>query len=152
MAGYCNERLGDTRQPHHCLCIHLAGHSTPCECACGHTWNDPWLRMTYDEQRDFLGLRPMKPRVRVFDGDWNEEFRAIGNDAMEKAHGFLAKSRMGAVRYTLDLANGYRDSGVLFNSRDDHPGWLTEQMRRRAFDLDVSTYGLQPPTKISKRY
>jgi len=55
MAGYCSVTL-DQAPAHRCLCRRDYKHNSPHRCYCGHLWGDPFVEMSYDEQRAFLGL------------------------------------------------------------------------------------------------
>jgi len=60
MSSYCNAAL-DAAAGHKCLCTRPASeHNAPHRCACGHLWGDPFVEMTYDEQRAFLGLKDVR--------------------------------------------------------------------------------------------
>jgi hypothetical protein len=65
MAGYCSATL-DQAPAHKCLCRRDQRHNSPHRCYCGHLWGDPFVEMSYDEQRAFLGL----PRVKVVAGSY----------------------------------------------------------------------------------
>lgn len=65
MAGYCSVTL-DQAPAHKCLCRRDYKHNSPHRCYCGHLWGDPFVEMSYDEQRAFLGL----PRVDLIAGSY----------------------------------------------------------------------------------
>jgi len=63
MAGYCSVTLHQA-PAHKCLCRRDQNHNSPHRCYCGHLWGDPFVEMSYDEQRAFLWL----PRVELVAG------------------------------------------------------------------------------------
>ncbi|APE09724.1 hypothetical protein BO226_11325 [Rhodococcus sp. 2G] len=65
MADYCSVTL-DQAPAHKCLCRRDYKHNSPHRCYCGHLWGDPFVEMSYDEQRAFLGL----PRVDLIAGSY----------------------------------------------------------------------------------
>lgn len=65
MADYCSVTL-DQAPAHKCLCRRDQKHNSPHRCYCGHLWGDPFVEMSYDEQRAFLGL----PRVDLIAGSY----------------------------------------------------------------------------------
>lgn len=65
MADYCSVTL-DQAPAHECLCRRDYKHNSPHRCYCGHLWGDPFVEMSYDEQRAFLGL----PRVDLIAGSY----------------------------------------------------------------------------------
>ncbi|QXU53632.1 hypothetical protein [Rhodococcus sp. LW-XY12] len=63
MDTYCAATL-EAAPGHKCLCTHHRPlHPSPHRCACGHLWGDPFVEMTYDEQRAFLGLKDVRSEL-----------------------------------------------------------------------------------------
>ena len=83
---YC-EVVSQEVPAHRCLCWEAPRHVGEHRCLCGHVWG-VWDAMSYDEQRQFLGLPPrpltmddLKDAVRyvlVMGGDLTAEAEAQG--------------------------------------------------------------------------
>ena len=61
---YCDARHDGT-PVHRCLCRHRHGHTGPHGCVCGHDWGIDWNHLTYDQQRELLGLPELAPAKYV---------------------------------------------------------------------------------------
>jgi len=86
MTAYCIEKVGGTQ--HTCLCTALAHHIGGHRCACGHTWGDPWHEMTYDQQRELLGLPDVRllvtmERMRTGLNRMQKQFNTLGESISE---------------------------------------------------------------------
>ncbi|MCK8674278.1 hypothetical protein M1M07_24590 [Rhodococcus sp. HM1] len=57
MSDYCPARHDDT-PGHACLCVKDTGHRREHLCLCGYMWHTDWGKLSYDQQRQMLGLPP----------------------------------------------------------------------------------------------
>lgn len=74
---YCDARYDGT-PVHRCLCHNRVMHNGAHKCVCGHAWGIDWNHLTYDQQRELLGLPAPTLHMQwaIRPGTWTIE---IGN-------------------------------------------------------------------------
>ncbi|QOV99533.1 hypothetical protein [Rhodococcus pyridinivorans] len=108
MDTYCAAAL-DAAPGHKCLCTHhLHLHPGPHRCACGHLWGDPFVEMTYDEQRAFLGLKDIRHELA-----WESVARSWRGIAVQMQEMWAGvENTMRIIKASMEPAPGTDDYGL----------------------------------------